>query len=407
MLALAMWRWFGGCGGLDFSAAAFIRPWQLVRRRLASLMGIRDTVRILGMGNPLLDVSASVPDTLLTKYGLEPNNAILAEQRHRPLVRELRDAYAADYVAGGATQNAIRVAQWMLQRPGSTAYFGAVGNDDFAERMRQAARRDGVHVQYRVDEHEPTGTCAVLVTSNGQCRSLVADLGAANTYKIEHLRHPDQWQLVEAAKLFYIAGFFLTVSVESALAIGEHVAQNADKTFCMNLSAPFLLQVPEYWNHFCAVQPFVDVYFGNETEACALAKRMGLIDDAACEALTRAQLFEVATALATKTPKRTSRPRTVVFTCGADPIVLVIGDGERLWSTSEYGVIPCPDNDVVDTNGAGDAFVGGFLAMMALGRPIVECVAAGNYAANVVIRQPGCTFPPKPHFRYRGVQVLV
>lgn len=369
-------------------------------------MGIRDTVRILGIGNPLLDVSANVPTDLLTKYGLEANNAILAEQRHRPLVRELRDHYAAAYVAGGATQNAIRVAQWMLQRPGSTAYFGAVGNDDFAERMRAAARQDGVHVQYHVDEVEPTGTCAVLVTNQGQCRSLVADLGAANTYKIEHLQHPDQWQLVEAAQYFYIAGFFLTVSPQSASAVGEHVSRNPEKTFCMNLSAPFLLQVPEYWDRFCAIQPYVDVYFGNEAEACALAQRLGLVSGEV-ETLTRAQLIETAVALATKTPKITARPRTVVFTCGAEPTVLVIGDRQRIWSITEYGVIPCPENEMVDTNGAGDAFVGGFLAMMVQGRPLTECVAAGNYAAYVVIRRSGCTFPEKPHFRYRGFQVTV
>jgi adenosine kinase len=380
--------------------------WRLVERRLLSSMGIRDTVRVLGMGNPLLDVSANVPAELLSKYGLEANNAILAEQRHRPLVRELRDGYAAAYVAGGATQNAIRVAQWMLQRPGSTAYFGAVGNDDFAEKMRTAAHQDGVHVQYHVDEVEPTGTCAVLVTNQGQCRSLVADLGAANTYKIEHLRHPEQWRLVEAAQLFYIAGFFLTVSPESAQAVGDHVAQHPEKTFCMNLSAPFLLQVPEYWERFCTLQRYVDVYFGNEAEACALAQRLGLVNKDVTS-LSRPQLIETAIALATQTPKMTARPRTVVFTSGADPTVLVIGDRQRLWSVTEYGVIPCPENEIVDTNGAGDAFVGGFLAMMALGRPLPECVAAGNYAAHVVIRRPGCTFPEKPYFRYRGVQVTV
>lgn len=39
------------------------------------------------------------------------------------------------YIAGGATQNSVRVAQWMLQVPNCTAYFGAVGSDDFANQM--------------------------------------------------------------------------------------------------------------------------------------------------------------------------------------------------------------------------------------------------------------------------------
>lgn len=51
------------------------------------------------------------------------------------------------YVAGGATQNSIRAAQWMLQVPGATAYFGSVGNDDYAEKLRAAATSGGVDVR--------------------------------------------------------------------------------------------------------------------------------------------------------------------------------------------------------------------------------------------------------------------
>jgi len=45
---------------------------------------------------------------------------------------------------------------------------------------------------------------------------------------------------------------------------------------------------------------------------------------------------------------------------------------------------------------AGDAFVGGFLAQLVLGKTIEECVKGGNYAANVIIQRSGCTFPEKP-----------
>ncbi|CAN5962120.1 unnamed protein product [Sphagnum jensenii] len=47
---------------------------------------------------------------------------------------------------------------------------------------------------------------------------------------------------------------------------------------------------------------------------------------------------------------------------------------------------------------ARDSFVGGFLSQLVLGKSIHDCVCAGNYAANVVIQRPGCTFPLKPNF---------
>lgn len=63
------------------------------------------------MGNPLLDISAVVPPEVLTKYGLVLNNAILAEPQHLAVYLELTENYQCEFIAGGATQNTMRVAQ--------------------------------------------------------------------------------------------------------------------------------------------------------------------------------------------------------------------------------------------------------------------------------------------------------
>lgn len=54
-------------------------------------------IALVGMGNPLLDISAKVPDSVLTKYGLEPANAILAEEKHMDLYKELVDSYEVSW----------------------------------------------------------------------------------------------------------------------------------------------------------------------------------------------------------------------------------------------------------------------------------------------------------------------
>ena len=59
-------------------------------------------------------------------------------------------------------------------------------------------------------------------------------------------------------------------------------------------------------------------------------------------------------------------------------------------------MIPIAKEKLVDTNGAGDAFVGGFLSQLVAGKDVPECVRAGAYAANVVIQQSGCAFPALP-----------
>lgn len=63
-------------------------------------------------------------------------------------LQELSDRSDTQYVAGGATQNSIRIAQWLLQVPGATSYFGCVGSDNFADTMRETAQKDGVNVRF-------------------------------------------------------------------------------------------------------------------------------------------------------------------------------------------------------------------------------------------------------------------
>ena len=66
---------------------------------------------LLGVGNPLLDISALTNEEFLTKYSLDANNAILADDKHMPMYGEMAKMDCVEYTAGGATQNSMRVAQ--------------------------------------------------------------------------------------------------------------------------------------------------------------------------------------------------------------------------------------------------------------------------------------------------------
>ena len=61
-----------------------------------------------------------------------------------------------------------------------------------------------------------------------------------------------------------------------------------------------------------------------------------------------------------------------------------------------YPVIELAPDKLVDTNGAGDAFVGGFLSQLVAGKGIPECVRAANFAAHLIIQQSGVTLPDTP-----------
>jgi hypothetical protein len=69
--------------------------------------------------------------------------------------------------------------------------------------MRSKAKDVGLNTLYQVTDKAETGKCAVLITNNE--RSLVAHLGAANNFTVEHLDCPKVWSYVTKAKIFYIS----------------------------------------------------------------------------------------------------------------------------------------------------------------------------------------------------------
>ncbi len=69
----------------------------------------------------------------------------------------------------------------------------------------------------------------------------------------------------------------------------------------------------------------------------------------------------------------------------------------------EFPVDPLPRAQIVDTNGAGDSFVGAFLAALVQGGSIDECVRAGCFLSREVVQRSGCTFPEQNEFIFRFI----
>jgi len=332
------------------------------------------------MGNPILDISAAVDMAVVDKYGLKMGDAILAEEKHAPLFPELAAAPNVQYIAGGATQNTIRVAQWLLQQPEATAYMGCIGKDEFGAKLQAACAKDGVKLAYMIDEATPTGTCATLI--NNKERSLCTDLKAANNFKESHLAIPENAAILSAAKVIYSAGYFATVSPAS-MKIAREKAVETGALYCLNLSAPFLMMVPPFKAVLVESLPFTDFLFCNETEAATWAETEGWDTTDVAFIATRLSLI----------PGAKSRKRTVVITQGADPTVVAING-----HTTLHPILALPKEKLVDTNGAGDSYVGGFLAALSKGKSIEECCKAGAYAASVIVQNDGCTYPAKPDY---------
>ncbi|KAF4757273.1 hypothetical protein FOZ63_011913 [Perkinsus olseni] len=347
------------------------------------------TPSLVGMGNPLLDISVNTDTDILDRYKLEANNAILADDSHIPLYPEVTKMPGAEYIAGGATQNSMRVAQWMLGGRGDAAFIGCVGSDHYAKIMQDNCQQAGVITRYLVDESTPTGTCAVLVTHEGQQRSLVANLSAAIKYDHTHVLDPENWKLIQHARVVYSAGFFVAVSPKAIEMVSDKCVETG-ALYCMNVAANYIVEVPDFKKVVLETLPKIDILFGNEIEAKALAKALEWDADMSVPEIA-VKLAELPMA------EGKNRGRKVVITQG--PLETYIANTGR--PVAAYDIISIEDKDIVDTNAAGDAYVGGFLAGILKNCDDQMCAAAGAYAAWEVIKQSGCKFPEKSKFEFK------
>ncbi|KAG1695304.1 Adenosine kinase 2 [Nymphon striatum] len=292
------------------------------------------------MGNPLLDITVNNGDALLEKYEMEANTAILAEEKHKPMYKEMVDNYEVEYTAGGATQNTMRIIQWMVGLPNIVSFMGCIGKDKFGEVLEKEATSASIIVKYQYNTTEPTGTCAVVLTSNGTKRSLCANLAAANLFHESHLEKEDNFESVKSAQFYYISGFFITVSPNSMLKVAKHA------------------------NEF-------------NKEAAEFAKHQNIgVEKISDIALFMSEMEKV----------NVTRRRMVVITQGDDQIVVAY-DGK----VNYYNPTKVPADEIVDTNGAGDAFVAGFLSQLIQGKTTDQCIKGGVYAATVIIKRSGVT----------------
>lgn len=316
---------------------------------------------------------------LLDKYGLKANDAILADpEKHMGLYDDLLQNYNAVLIAGGAAQNTARGAQYMLP-PNSTVYIGCIGKDKYGETLEKITSEAGVKAEYLYDDKTPTGRCGVVIT--GHNRSMCTDLAAANNYKVDHLKQEHIWKQVEAANVFYVGGFHLTVCVPAIKALAEEAAAK-NKTFILNLSAPFISQF--FKDPLDEILPYVDILIGNETEAAAFAESHGIESK---------DVKKIAETIAKGPKKNTKRSRTVVFTQGTDPTIAVSAKESGDVDVNEVPVHDIGAEKINDTNGAGDAFAGGFVAGIVQGKSLETAIDMGQWLAKLSIQELGPSYP--------------
>jgi len=234
----------------------------------------------------------------------------------------------------------------------SVAFLGRVGDDEFGEPLVQALEEKGIDtILIKPASGTPTGAAFITVTPDGENAITVAP--GAN-------RSLTPGDVEAAADEIGEAGVFVAqmeVPVQAVLRAVEVAAEKGTRAL-VNLAPTF--EVPR------ELLEKLDPLVVNEHEAAFLLGR---------------EVEGVKGALSAAPELLTLGPRSAVITIGEDGAVLA--DGESV----EH--LPAPEVDVVDTTGAGDAFVGALATQIARGATLQEAVAYAVRAGAAAVTREG------------------
>eukprot|EP01013_Petalomonas_cantuscygni_P008176 TRINITY_DN20887_c0_g1_i1.p1 TRINITY_DN20887_c0_g1~~TRINITY_DN20887_c0_g1_i1.p1 ORF type:complete len:456 (-),score=98.40 TRINITY_DN20887_c0_g1_i1:633-2000(-) len=379
----------------------------------------QDAIRVCGLGHPLLDVTALVDESVLKKYNIERGSVGLATEEQVPVFQEVAQSSSVQYVPGGAAMNTMRVARWMLGRAAgnlSVKFIGAVGQDDFGERLTSALEKAQMEPVFHVATGQvyvdafgrecdpppdtplppppPTGACAVLVTDKE--RSMVTNLGAAREVPQSFFHSAQVQTTLKQCDVFYMEGFFFNIisNPETHKYIAALTSGSDSKLFIANISAPFLCY--SFKREWKDIIPSLDVIIGNESDWKTFAPVvLGWDGDLDLDVIA-------ARAASMPTSRKATHPlggRVVIITRGTEPTMAAWWKGPTL-RTRQFPIHKVDKEKVVDDCGAGDSFAGGFLAALAMRKPIGVCINAGLHAAAVTVQSTGCQVPDACDFDF-------
>lgn len=331
---------------------------------------------LVGFGNPTVDVTVHVTIAELSELGLRVGSEIAsASQDTKERVVSAALSNPCTHVTpGGAALNSMRVAAWSGKESIRASFLGSVGQDANAKILTDAMHAVGVTPLLLEVASESTGVCAALVENISRDRSLATVRGAAGAITPEFLRTPAVASALQEASLLYATSFVLTTPARAACAMHmAGVAAARGVPFALNLSSAGML--PKVDRVLANLLPMCGYVFGNAEELRAFA-RLRSWDTAASD-------MECAKWLAAML----GPGGAAVITAGPESTLMARKDGEAQF----FRVPIVPKDDIMDTNGCGDAFVGGFLAKAVQGLDLPQCIDEGHRCAGIILCRCGCS----------------
>jgi len=277
-------------------------------------------MKIIGVGNAIVDVICKVNDEFLVKNNLAKSNMkLIDESEFKKLLGNLK---IEETVSGGSVANSIA---GLSQLGNKVGFIGKVSDDEMGQKYEQGLKKENVEYFYvKKKESIPTGTCLILITPDSE-RTMCAFLGTAGKINKADINI----SAIKNSEITFLEGYLWDEgepkeAFSEAIKYSNKTAMSLSDKFCVNRHKKSFLEL---------VKNKIDIIFANEQEILELLNAKSFN-----EVITFGKELN----------------KTLVIT-RSDKGSITINRNEIVECESQKNL------KIVDLTGAGDLFAAGFL----------------------------------------------
>tara|TARA_B100000989_G_scaffold280780_1_gene244470 strand:- start:840 stop:1769 length:930 start_codon:yes stop_codon:yes gene_type:complete len=302
-------------------------------------------MRILGIGNAIVDVICKVEDIYIKKNNLIKSTMKLVDEvEFKKLLSTLK---IEETISGGSVANSI---VGLSQLGNKVGFIGKVSDDKLGNKYEEGLKKENVDFIYsKKKEFIPTGTCLILITPDSE-RTMITFLGTAGKIGEQDI----DTNAVKKSELLFLEGYLWDEgepkkAFEKAINNSTKVAMSLSDLFCVERHKPHFLEL---------VKSKLNITFANEQEIMSLinAKNFKDVIDFAKEI-----------------------NKLIVITRG-ERGALAINKSEVVECSAKVNL------KIKDLTGAGDLFASGFLHGLINNKSIKESLDIGTEMSSKVIQ---------------------
>ena len=305
-------------------------------------------MKIIGIGNAIIDVICKVDDDFLLQNNLTKSTMKLVDETE--FKKLLSNLTIEETIAGGSVANSI---VGLSQLGNKVSFIGKVNDDEFGSKYEQSLLKEQVTYYYKKKkENIATGTCLILITPDSE-RTMCTFLGIAGKINENDINE----SAVKESELVFLEGYLWDEgepksAFEKAFKIANKTAMSLSDPFCVERHKDSFLDL---------VTNKLDITFANEQEI------LHLID---------ANSFDEVIEFGKNLEK------LLVITRSEKGSIAILNN-EIFECNSQKGL------SIVDLTGAGDLFAAGFLHGYLNNMSIQESLIKGTGMASKIIQKIG------------------